>query len=180
MELMSYNKLFKNRYCFKLTIHKNFYYVNKNITMSNKKYANKLQQLLENTKDEFELSVTYSFITLFTNVKTLVDQIVKIDENRIASLFQVKSQAAIADTIFLPRIPFDYKLSLRKSSVNHSSFINWAKSNKNIKLTRSCIRELQRDRSYGGIYFYVKGDNNLLLTQMQLGEIIGKIEKIVN
>ena len=179
MRLITANKLFKNRYQFKLIIYKNFYYLEKP-TSPKKQYFKKLQEFLENTEDEFELSINYSLITIFTNVEKLIDEIIKIDENRVSSLSRVKSQAIIADTIFLPRIPFDYKISLRKSPSNHSSFINWAKSNKSIKLTKSCIRELQRDRSYGGTYFYVNGDNNLLLTQMQLGEVIGKIEKIVN
>ena len=179
MRIISANKLFKNQYQYKLVIYRSFYQLEKP-SIPKKQYFKKLQEFLENTEDKFELSVNYSFITLLTNVKTLIDEIIKIDENRITNLSQVKRQDIVADTIFLPRIPFDYKISLRKSSVNHTSFITWAKSNKNIKLTGSCIRELQRDRSYGGTYFYVKGDNNLLLTQMQLGEVIGKIEKIIN
>lgn len=179
MRLITANKLFKNRYQFKLVIYKSFYYL-ETPTLSKKQYFKKLQEFLENTEDEFELSVNYSFITIFTNIEKLINEIIKIDENRILSLSRVKNQTIVADTIFLPRIPFDYKISLRRSSTNHSSFINWAKSNKNIKLTGSCIRELQKDRSYGGTYFYVKGDNNLLLAQMQLGEVIGKVEKIIN
>ena len=179
MRLISSNKLFKNQYQFKLVIHKNFYYLEKP-TLPKKQYFKKLQEFLENTEDEFELSVNYSFITIFTNIEKLINEIIKIDEDRISSLSRIKNQTIVADTILLPRIPFDYKISLRKSSINHSSFIDWAKSNKNIKLTYSCIRELQRDRSYGGTYFYVKGNNNLLLAQMQLGEVIGKIEKIIN
>jgi capsular polysaccharide biosynthesis protein len=52
-------------------------------------------------------------------------------------------------------------------------------SNKKCKLTKSCIRELEKQRSWGGSHFYITGNNNLLLAKMHLGGSISKIERII-
>ena len=174
------NRLFKNRYRYKLVLFKFESHCFKSPTIPKQKYFKKVENLLTTTTEEFELTQSYSNVILLSNSKEFIDSIINIDPTRIAQFSTVKKDDIIADTIFLPRIPFDFKVNLRKSLTNHKSFIDWAKPNKNIKLTNSCIRALNRDWSYGGTYFYVRGENNLLLAKMQLGEIIGKIEKIIN
>ena len=174
------NRLFKNQYRYKLMLFKFGSHLHKSTTIPKGKYFNKLNNVLTTTQEEFELTQSYSHVTILSNSKEFIDSIINIDPARIAQFSTVKKDDIIADTIFLPRIPFDFKVSLRKSVTNHKSFIDWAKPNKNIKLTNSCIRALNRDWNYGGTYFYVKGENNLLLAKMHLGEVIGKIEKIIN
>ena len=174
------NRLFKNQYRYKLVLFKFESHFHRLATIPKQKYFKKIEYILTDTKEKFELTQTYSHVIILSNSKEFIDSIIDIDPNRVAQFSTVKKDDIVADTIFLPRIPFDFKVSLRKSLTNHKSFIEWAKPNKNIKLTNSCIRALNRDWSYGGTYFYVKGNNNLLLAKMQLGEIIGKIEKIIN
>lgn len=174
------NRLFKNQYRYKLMLFKFESHCHGSTTIPKQKYFKKIENLLTSTTEEFELTQTYSHVMILSNSKEFIDNIINVDPNRVAQFSTVKKDDIIADTIFLPRIPFDFKVNLRKSLTNHKSFIEWARPNKNIKLTNSCIRALNRDWSYGGTYFYVKGENNLLLAKMQLGEIIGKIEKIIN
>jgi hypothetical protein len=68
---------------------------------------------------------------------------------------------------------------LGKTTQEHSAFIQWAENNAKLKLTKTCKRELARDYSWGGTYFYVTGENNLLMTKMHLGGSINKVERII-
>ena len=83
------------------------------------------------------------------------------------------------NTIILPKINYDFKITLSKTDREHSAFVDWAEKNTKVKLTKTCKRELLRDRSWGGTYFYVTGENNLLLTKMHLGGSINKVERII-
>jgi len=80
--------------------------------------------------------------------------------------------------VILPKVPFDYKVTLGKTSQEHSAFITWAESNSKVKITKSCKKELSKPQSWGGTYFYITGNNNLLLAKMHLGGSINKIERI--
>jgi hypothetical protein len=62
---------------------------------------------------------------------------------------------------------------------SHENFVEWASGNSKLKLTKSCADALNRNHSWGGTYFYVKGDNNLLMARMMLGGSINKVEKII-
>jgi hypothetical protein len=79
----------------------------------------------------------------------------------------------------MPKMPFEFRVTVGKTTSNHGAFIEWAEANSKVKLTKSCKNELSKDRSWGGAYFYVTGDKNLLLAKMHLGGSIAKIERIV-
>ena len=74
---------------------------------------------------------------------------------------------------------YDFRITLGKTSHEHSAFIAWAESNSKVKLTKSCKLDLLKDRTWGGKHLYVTGDNNLLMVKMQLGDSIAKIERII-
>jgi hypothetical protein len=61
----------------------------------------------------------------------------------------------------------------------YSTFVEWAEKHPKIKLTKSCIRDLNKNRSWGGTHFYVTGDNNLLMAKMHLGGTISKVQRII-
>jgi hypothetical protein len=74
---------------------------------------------------------------------------------------------------------YDFKVTLGKTIKEYSAFIEWAETNKKLKLTKSCKSALNSNRSWGGTHFYVTGEKNLLLAKMHLGGSINKVERIV-
>ena len=142
-------------------------------------YAFKLQHQLSKLKN-LEVRVESPWITIYTNDKASVDSLIKIDREKVkyVSLPPADSQLE-ENTIILPKVNYDYKITLGKTNQEHSAFIEWAEKNTKLKLTNTCKRELARNRSWGGTYFYVTGENNLLMTKMHLGGSINKIERII-
>ena len=142
-------------------------------------YAFKLQSHLKKLTD-IEVRVESPWISVYTNSKSHVDSIIKLDKNKIKYISIPPENTALAqDTIIMPKVGFEFRITLGKTVQNHSAFIGWAESNKKLKLTKACKRELSRDRSWGGTHFYISGDNNLLMAKMHLGGSINKVERII-
>jgi hypothetical protein len=85
----------------------------------------------------------------------------------------------IENTIITTKLDFDYRITLGKTTREHSAFVSWAENNKKLRLTKSCIKDLHKNRSWGGTYFYITGDNNLLMAKMHLGEAINRVDRII-
>lgn len=132
------------------------------------------------TFQDYELRVEYPLLTVYTNSKTLIDAVVAIDQSSVKyiSIPPVDSNL-IEGTVIMPKIDFEFKVTLGSSKHNNSSFITWAEANTKVKLTNSAIRDLNKNVSWGGTHFYITGDNNLLMARMMLGGAINKVEKIV-
>lgn len=142
-------------------------------------YAFKLQSALRKLKD-IEVRVESPWITVYTNSKSDVDSIIKLDNTKIKYVSVPPTNASLQeDVIILPKVDYDFKVTLGKTTSEHSSFVSWAESNNKVKLTKTCKRELTKNMSWGGTYFYVKGENNLLMAKMHLGGSINKVERIV-
>ena len=140
-------------------------------------YGFKLLNLVSSIKD-CDIRVESPWLSVYTNSKKDVDRIVALDQDRIKYV-SMPSVKLDENTIVLPKINYDYRVTLGKTLRENTAFVNWASNNKNLKLTKSCTRELARPRSWGGTYFYITGENNLLMAKMHLGGAINKIERIV-
>ncbi len=142
-------------------------------------YALKLQAQLKKSND-IEVRVETPWISVYTNNKSTVDSLIKLDKSKVKYVSLPPENNTLAQGVIIsPKINFDYKVTLGKSGQQQSAFVEWAENNSKVKLTKSCKKELLRDRSWGGSYFYITGENNLLLAKMHLGGSINKIERIV-
>ncbi len=142
-------------------------------------YALKLQAQLKKSND-VEVRVETPWISVYTNNKSTVDSLIKLDKSKVKYVSLPPENNTLAQGVIIsPKINFDYKVTLGKSGQQQSAFVEWAENNSKVKLTKSCKKELLRDRSWGGSYFYITGENNLLLAKMHLGGSINKIERIV-
>jgi hypothetical protein len=141
-------------------------------------YAFSLATVLNQMKD-FELRVESPWISIYTNAKKDITKLSKLDETKVKYISEPANTNLSADTIIMPKMNFDYRITLGKTNQPNPAFIDWANSSKKCKLTKSCIRDLGKPRSWGGTHFYITGDNNLLLAKMHLGGSIAKIERIV-
>jgi hypothetical protein len=139
----------------------------------------KLQKIVSSLKD-FDIRVESPCVSIYTNNKQDIDKISKTDPDRVKYISKPPDNASLeSGVVILPKIDFEYKITLGKTIQEHTAFIEWAQANKKVKLTNSCVRDLSRDRSWGGTYFYITGDKNVLMAKMHLGSSINKIERIV-
>ena len=130
--------------------------------------------------DNFEIRIESPLLSFYTNDKLDLDKLVKIDSERVKYISVPEDTASlVANTIILPKIPFDYRVTMGRTRQSHENFVEWAETNSKLKLTKSCVDALNRNHSWGGTYFYVKGDNSLLMARMMLGGSINKVEKIL-
>ena len=128
----------------------------------------------------FNIRVESPFISIYSNSEKDVKALAKLDTDRVKYISRPPLNSTLtSDTILLPKVNFEYRVTLGKTTQDNSTFVQWANNNKKLKLTKSCIRDLTKDRSWGGTYFYVTGDNNLLMTKMHLGGSINKVERII-
>jgi len=142
-------------------------------------YAKKLAIELS-TQQDLDIRVESPWISIYTNENKLIKRITKLSPERVKYICEPASGTSLAEgTVIMPKMDYDYRITLGKTTQEHSAFVEWADGNKNLKLTKSCIRDLLRNRTWGGTHFYVTGDKNLLLTRMHLGEGIAKVERIV-
>lgn len=143
-------------------------------------YVTQLAHALKNIGDIYDLRVESPWISIYTNDKTLVNVLAKIDESKIKYISTPPKDIVLdANMIIMSKRDFDYKVTMGSSKQEHSSFVQWADSNAGkVQLTKSCKRDLLRDTSWGGSHFYITGDNVLLMAKMHLGGSIAKIERI--
>jgi hypothetical protein len=156
------------------------YYVSSSIkTDEDLKYAFKLHEFLSNITD-YTLRVESPWISFYTSTKQDVDKLVKLSNSRVKYVCKPDSNINLtANTVILPKINYEFRVVLGKTTQEHSTFIKWAETNNKVKLTKSCVQALSRSRSWGGTYFYITGNNNLLLAKMHLGGSISKVEQII-
>jgi hypothetical protein len=142
-------------------------------------YAFKLQKQLKKLSN-IDIRVESPFVSIYSNSKADIDSLSKLDVDHVKYISVPPADNTLSvGTVIMPKVPFEYRITLGKTTQNYDSFISWAEGNAKLKLTKSCKRDLHKDRSWGGTHFYVTGDNNLLLTKMHLGGSINKVERII-
>ena len=130
------------------------------------------------TMEDYSLRVESPWISLYCNSKKDMNSIISFDSDRV-KYYSSPDEDLEVGTIIMPKIPFDYRVTVGKSNQPQLAFISWADNSSKIKMTKSCRRDLQKPTSWGGTYFYINGDNMLLMAKMHLGGSITKIERIV-
>jgi hypothetical protein len=143
-------------------------------------YSLKLCNLTRSFSD-YDIRIEHPIINFYTNDEKILKKIVSLDESRIkyVSIPNTNAPKLKENAVILKRLDFDYRVHVGKTSKSHLDFINWSENNKNLRLTKRLIKDLSRDRSWGGGYFYVKGAKNLTMVQMFLGSEISKIDNVI-
>jgi hypothetical protein len=127
-----------------------------------------------------ELRVESPFVSIYTNNLKDVNSLERKYSDNIKYISKPSKPGTLEEgTIVMPKMNYDFKVTLSATKTEYSAFISWAESNSKIRITKSCKRDLTKSRSWGGTHFYVTGDNNLLMAKMHLGGCIAKIQRIV-
>ncbi|MEY4334739.1 MAG: hypothetical protein RLZZ196_3489 [Bacteroidota bacterium] len=142
-------------------------------------YAHKLRNLMAKFEG-YDIRVESPWLSFYTNEKADIDKIVNLDSSKIKYIsVPPKNTQLEKGTIILPKIPFDYRITLSATAQEYTAFLDWAEASDKVRLTKSTKTALQRSRSWGGTFFYIKGDNMLLLAKMHLGGVIARIDRII-
>jgi hypothetical protein len=142
-------------------------------------YAFNLLKLLRKLED-VDLRIESPWISLYTNTEKNIDKVTKLDTARIKYVsVPAKDTVLESGTVILPKVDFDYKITMGRTMQNYTTFVDWADASNKLKLTKTCRKQLSNNSSWGGSYFYVTGDKNLMLTKMHLGGTIAKIERVI-
>jgi len=142
-------------------------------------YALNLQKALSKMSD-IDIRVESPWLSIYSNSLADINTLAKIDVDQVKYISKPADGTVLdAGTVVMPKMNYDYRITLGKTIQEHSAFIAWANSNKKCKLTKSCIKDLLKPRSWGGTHFYITGDNNLLMARMHLGGSISKVERII-
>jgi hypothetical protein len=129
---------------------------------------------------EFDIRVEQPIINVYTNDIKLVKLFERKYSDTIKFISKPAEEGTLAsDTIIMNKMNFDYRITMGSTKQEYSTFVEWAENHPKIKLTKSCIRDLNKNRSWGGTHFYVTGDNNLLMAKMHLGGTISKVQRII-
>ena len=142
-------------------------------------YAFKLQAQLKKLSD-IDVRVESPWISIYSNSKSDIDSLIKLDKSKVKYISVPPDSTSLSENVvILPKIPYEYRVTVGKSTHPQHAFIEWGETTAKVKLTKSCKRELSKDRSWGGSYFYISGEKNLLVAKMHLGSVINKVERIV-
>jgi len=142
-------------------------------------YASKLLAKISKLSD-IDIRVESPYLSVYTNTKSNVDALTKLDKAKVKYISVPPANTNLEEgTVIMPKVDFEFKVTLSKSNTEHTAFIDWAESNDKVKLTKSTKRALQRPRSWGGTHFYITGEKNLMLARLHLGSCIGKVERII-
>jgi hypothetical protein len=142
-------------------------------------YAFQLQKALSKMSDIY-IRVESPWLSIYSNNLADISKLSKINVDQVKYISKPPDNTTLdAGTVVMPKMNYDFRITLGKTIQEHSTFVEWAESNKKLKLTKSCVKNLLKPRSWGGTHFYITGDNNLLMARMHLGGSISKVERIV-
>lgn len=141
-------------------------------------YLHKLYKCLESFSSEYALRVETPWLSIYTNNTELLQELRDIDLQKVKYIY--RPTVPIIDGEIVSTLPYDYKVTIvKQKQVDYSTFINWANASENFRLTNSCKQETSRYHSIPS-YFYVKGEKNLTMAKIHLGNSIHRIEKVIN
>jgi hypothetical protein len=133
------------------------------------------------TLSDYTLRIEHPIINVYTNTSLNVEKLAGINPVfvKYLSIPNKSSPTLGTDVVIVKNLDFDYKVTVGRTRKEHQAFVTWAENNSNIRITNKCKKDLTRQASWGGGYFYVKGDKTLTMVRMFLGGEIGRIETVV-
>ena len=145
-------------------------------------HANKLAEKLKTCEDH-KIRVEYNTLSICSNNKENLISLIDLGEQYVHKFYEPKTELAINE-IIVKNKPFDYRVSVNiTEDFDGGPFVEWSNNNENISMTLHAKKIISKAyptyRFRTRSYFYVKGENNLLLTKLHLGRGIRRIDRIV-
>ncbi len=129
----------------------------------------------------YDIRVEQPFINFYTNESPHVEKLCNLDPIRIKyiSIPNKNNPELSPQSVIVKKLDFDYKIFMGRTRKNYRDFVTWAEGNKKVRLTPTVKSHLIKDRSWGGSYFYVKGEQTLTMVKLFLGSDIAKIDNVI-
>ena len=144
-------------------------------------YCYKLQNLMT-TMSDYELRIESPRINFYTNTATDIEKLANLDDSRVKfiCLPNKNSPNLVENSVIVKNLDYKYKVYIGYTKQDYGNFVKWTESNpEKIRLTKSAKRDLLKNRTWGGSYFYVKDDKSLTVVRMFLGTVISKIDNVI-
>jgi hypothetical protein len=143
-------------------------------------YCRNLHTSMKNLVD-YELRVEHPLINIYTNNTQHLESLSALDASRVkyVSIPNKNNPDLVSNSVIVKKLDFDYKIHMGRTRQEYNNFLKWAENNKKIRLSKKLIRDLGKSSSWGGSYFYVKGESNLTMVRVFLGSDIAKIESVI-
>lgn len=153
---------------------------NKIKTQDDVDFCYKLYDTISKLSD-YDIRVEQPFINFYTNIESNIEKLANLNPDRIKYIsLPNKNNPELADkTVLVKRLNFDYKVHIGKTRRDNRNFIEWALTNDKIRLTGRSKKDLSRSQSWGGSYFYVRGEKTLTMVKLFLADEINKIEHVI-
>lgn len=156
-------------------------YYTRSSTPGDKIYGKKLITFLSELSD-WHIRVETPYLSVYLNNLTDLESLVKFSHARIkyVSIPNPDTESKLLEkTVIVKNLDFDYRVTVGATRQNYSSFVQWSKDNPKVRLPKRAAKDLSKDSSPGGGYFYVKDDKSLTMVKMFLGRTITKVENVV-
>lgn len=130
---------------------------------------------------DYTIRVESPYINFYTNSSKDVETLANLDDQQVKyiTMPSKNNPALCSGQIIVKNLDYDFKVTMGRTRKDYSTFVAWCENNDKIRITSKCKRDLSRSSSWGGGYFYVKGEKTLTMVRMFLGSEIGKIESVI-
>ena len=144
-------------------------------------YAVKICEVIEEASCDHNIRIESPYLNFYCSDSLTVELLVNVDPSQIKYItipFNT-SPTLSENTVIVKKLDFDYKVTMGRTRKDHCDFLDWALKSDKIKLTKKIKKDLTRSNSWGGGYFYVKGEKTLTMVRMFLGSNIAKTETVL-
>lgn len=143
-------------------------------------YIKKLYNVLKKSSD-YDLRVENPLLSLYTNTESLVEALASIRTDLVKYVSYPapgSEQILESNGVITKRLDYGFKVTVGRTRKNYSDFLNWASNMDKVRLTKRSKKELEKEHSWGGYYFYVKDEKTLTMVKIFLGSNIQSVEKV--
>ena len=130
--------------------------------------------------NDINVRVESPWVSIYTNDLSDIGKIASLKEENVKYISKPPDNTTLVEgTVILPKVNFDYRVTMGKTNQSYEAFLDWAHNNSKVLLTKNCDKSLRKPISWGGSHFYVTGEKTLLMVKMHLGGSITKVERII-
>lgn len=156
-------------------------YYSKNAGAAERSFGKKIYDFLK-TKEIWHCRVETPYLSIYLNDFGDLQDLIKLSSKRIKYISipdPASESKLVSGTVLVKKLDFDFRVVVGATHQNYSNFVQWSNNNPKIRLPKRAVKDLSKDYSPGGSYFYVKDAKSLTLVKMFLGRTITKIETVV-
>lgn len=151
------------------------------LTTEDVNFIKKFYNVLKKSTD-YEVRIESPLLSLYTNTESTIESIASINPDLVkyVSFPKPGSEEILEKSgVITKRLDFGYKVTMGRTRKSFVDFLSWANGMNKVRLTKRTIKELGKEHSWGGYYFYVKDEKTLTMVKIFLGNYIQTVEKVI-